>query len=199
MKKQILTLAIAGLIIATFSSCKDEPTLNNDASVIRATNIVEIVGGSLKNVAIVKAEHFAFTGKRWTTLAETPFKNNGFVLNLPEILPEEFLTPNYFGDFRSFETTAFNAYDRNGRRIGWFFYEAQAQSGNLYLKTWIYSDTDVAKTEWRPAYNKGWNTVYFAVQQGWQNGGEWPSPRRLLDKSQLPRNLTFNWYFWSFD
>ena len=86
---QLGLLLAMGIVMATFSSCNRDEPMPRDNSVIIATNVVAVDGGSTDGIFYVR--------KQWCrppceTIAEAPFQNNGFILQLPETIPHRFLS-----------------------------------------------------------------------------------------------------------
>ena len=123
-------------------------------SVIRAKN----VEGDIGNVTIVRAMAWYWDREedvdRSFTLAEAPFQNNGFTLQLSNDIPESLLGRLYteympnnvvisdknariLGDF------GLNAFDSNGDRIGGFSFVDRISENEGYYAFWLYVDRNV--------------------------------------------------------
>jgi hypothetical protein len=171
MKKRFLNfylLFVVGVTATAFISCKsnepDEPD-NKDAFVIRATNVLN----ASNEIDIVTAEDWYSGG----VIAEAPFRNNGFVLNLPQELPAKhtrLIKDEFAYEFHSLISGLnegkiiisdenakcflldiyFEAYDKNNNNIGWFSlgYRQDIETDTelhltLCSAQWIYADRDV--------------------------------------------------------
>ena len=162
MKTTFLQLGILlamSIIVVGFTSCNGDEPIPTDSSVIRATNVV----GNTNEIAFVRNLH----GGRppWQTIAEAPFQNNGFTMQLPETLPNHFLTHisdglvPFGGNFLDFTITGnietrwlrpfdfapgFTAFDKDGVSIGSIFFGRDIENyDDNTIASWVYVTDDI--------------------------------------------------------
>jgi len=165
-------MTAAMVLMAAFASCekdkdskKDDPSGGGASNVINATNVIN--GNS--SIATVKAmadyDDYVF--------ASGKYGNNGFKLNLPATVSDEYLyyvSGEYGGNNVTISDpeakmtyTWIEAYDKDGEQIGEFFVVNANQDWGLY----VYVDRNVTVkgkdsfTTYDCSFTKGWNIIYF--------------------------------------
>ena len=205
-----------GFIIAVFNSCNKDDNNNSssggNASKITATNIIN---GSTR---IVSVKAIAY-GYDWNeeAIAQAPYKDNGFALELPAVLPDKYLelAPDDFPSWATisddnakvYELADIFAYNESEDEIGCFLL-IQATLVSEYVTFWYYADRDITiKGEDKDIYGyyenidkydlklkKGWNVVYFRYTESYDKSTDREVETYSIT-SQKPSNINFTWYF----
>ncbi|MDR1678968.1 MAG: hypothetical protein LBR81_04240 [Prevotellaceae bacterium] len=188
-----------------------------DPLTITASNVLN----SSSQVATVKI-WIETIDDREILIAQAPYKNNGFTVELPETLPDSYLYTQFQDEEwnnltisdRNAKTIAeswVGGYDSNGNEIGEFWASAMAITGeDDDVMGWIYVDRDVTikgeikevYDEWDEEYiskydlnlKKGWNIVYGTETESYDS----ETGRNVYTwslTSQKPAGLTYLWYF----
>ena len=172
----LLTISFAIII---FTSCSCDELNPTDNFVIRATNVY----GNTNDIISVRIGIYSgFTGYV-ATITKTPFHNNGFTLQLPATISDNFLSP-IIGNFpynaiirgnpnarwqQSIELVALN---ENGNGIGRIYLVGGIDIGNRFgtYARWLYVDSDFSVVGSGEFYGvrrvvnidlkRGWNIVY---------------------------------------
>ena len=229
-KKIGLFLAL-GLTTAIFNSCnKDDDNKGGDdgnggsssVSKITATNVID---GSTQ-IKTVKA--LVYWGENYDNvevIAQAPYQNNGFTLELPATLSAKYLEALDEGEMKGFSISdknvkgssfdGFSGYDKDGNEIGVFLYEERNENaGPLagHLAGWVYVDGDVTiKGEQKDSdsdseYTYEWSSkVDYKLKKGWNivyasytyTYDETTKTIKIsaIATTQKPANVNFNWYF----
>ncbi|HDP75508.1 MAG TPA: hypothetical protein ENN49_06505 [Bacteroidales bacterium] len=226
MKKTIfyfgLFLAL-GLTGVVFNSCdKDDDTDGgtNDGQVfkITATNVIND-SAEIKTVKAIVYWESGDYDYGSDAIAQAPYQNNGFTLELPEILDAKYLETLDAEDleeifvsdnnFKFCTLDDLNGYNSEDEKIGEFYLVGVKEDG-VYFTFWLYVDRDVTingeyseideedNEEYIEIYDltlkKGWNVVYAS---------EMESPDRHVYtatiSSKKPSDVNYAWYFSSYD
>jgi len=175
MKKKFIKLAlVAAMLTGIFAACnkeKNESNSNEDITVVNATNVMN----SSSNIATVKALAYP----NGEMIASTEYKNDGFKLNLPATVSDNYLHGIYWEEFNywftqyvtdkkaKWGTIDFVAYNNAGERMGEFYIVYRSNVSELFVKSmYVYVDRDcTAKGEEMFKYNctfkKGWNILHL--------------------------------------
>ena len=191
-----------------------EPPVNpDDHSIVRAENII---GDDFSEVVTVIAEVWWYDGEEsgFFTVAEAPFVNSGFTLQLNDV-PVSFLESWFYYDIEeeiSFVISDrnakingvgfFDAFNSNNDRIGYFALASRISEYERYEQHWLYVDRDVTV--------KGTNYDHFSkfiidldLRRGWNIVYEYRNfegfRQVLKTTSQKPADVNFRWEFWSLD
>lgn len=228
MRKSFLLKSSAFILggMMFFASCnKDDDNggsnggNSGNAFTIKATNVIN---GSTQ-IATVKIYAEWFNGGDYSedAIAQAPYKNNGFTLELPVTLADKYLTPIYEDELNDVAISDKNvkwfflediwAYDGNEKEMGYFFLENQ-DGEKSYFTSWIYVDRNVTVKgeekwieygeEYIDIYDwnlkKGWNVIYGSSTRSYNN-----STGRYVDTfsstSQKPSSVNYSWYFYNYD
>jgi len=211
-----------GLTTAVFYSCSDDDDNgggnSGNASKITATN----VNNSSTQVTTVKAladwwESYYDRGT--DVIAQAPYINNGFTLELPEPLPDKYLTLFYASDMTELSISdkdvkvhflhdGISGYDKDKNNIGNFYLEEE-NNDNYYYIFWTYADRDVTikgeykyymgdyyegteKYDWK--LKKGWNVVYGSEAGTRSYNDKYVYTATLT--SQKPSGINYSWNFY---
>jgi hypothetical protein len=175
------------LVAVVFGSCGDNDPKLPDNTVIAARNVAAL-SGNTDEIALVRAMAYDWDGDGWTSIAEATFQNNGFTLQLPASLPDNFLRPiaGRFPDNAAITLTGnsnakwspvieFVALCENDNATGSIHLVGGVEIENLTgtAASWVYANSDVSVTGdfqldgdflSRIVINlnlrKGWNNVY---------------------------------------
>ncbi|MDR0295457.1 MAG: hypothetical protein LBH91_04605 [Prevotellaceae bacterium] len=202
-----------GLSTAVFYSCskdKDDNGIGGDASKIIATNVMSNASSEIVTVKVEVHWHDEDGEYHDDVIAQAPFRNNGFTLQLPTMVPDKYLKLleyHLYGSYAisdrqaktlvSFPELDICAYDKDDNHIGyvWLADNKRLDDGNWV--EWVYIDRDVTITmEYSEEYNdirytdkmnlnlkKGWNVAYhISTEYTW------------TFTTQKPSGVTFNWY-----
>ena len=213
-------LLAMGLTAAIFYSCKkddDNGGDNGNASKITATNVIN----SSSIIAVVKAELSSYYGSY--VLAEAQYKNNGFTLELPTTVSDNYLTPLTEEDMQGVTVSDktvcgvslsqfFLAYDKGGNKIGELAYASAKPFGdeaNMTFAVWLYVDknltvkgqnyvleeTSNSKTIINVDWNlkKGWNIIYESIES--HNNSTGQDIYTVTFTSRKPSGTILKWYY----
>jgi len=226
MKKKFLNFGLLlalGLTTTVFNSCdKDDDnngSANSDnASKITATNVVN----SLTQIKTVKAIAYWESGNDYGSdaIAQAPYQNSGFTLELPATLENKYLR-TIADDFeeitisdRNFKSCFLespNGYNRDDNKIG-YFYLSGRNDDNWHYIFWMYADRDVTikgehkeiNEEYGSEYiekfnlilNKGWNIVYISYVIDTESSKYGRGDLLTLTiSSKKPSGVNFTWIF----
>jgi len=203
MKKTFLNFGLflaLGLTTVVFNSCdkdddNDGDTNGGNALKITATNVIN---GST-NIKTVKAKIYWESGENdydEDAIAQAPYLNNGFTLELPTTLEAKYLeTMDLEGiavsdkNFKSYFLYDLRGYNEDDDEIGYFYLEEE-NGDNFYYTSWIYSDRDVTMEgendgeKYNVTLKKGWNVVY----DSYTDDG-------FSLTSQKPSGVNYTWNF----
>jgi|GEM_PF-1694276 len=227
MKKGILNIGLLltmSLAVVNLTSCNnDEPDRpGTTVTEIRATNIT----GDTSGITTVGIRWWSMNGRDYETIAQAPFVNNGFTINLPATLDDRFL--HLLRDEISEKITVSDenakmfamlesgilAFDEDGEEMGAFFF-GHEDNDNFHQVVWFYADRNVSITgreeeefcdfwgcfttnvEYNLNFRRGWNIAYLVVDQD----------EKMLLTTRRPTGVEFSWYFeswgdwddWDFD
>ena len=222
MKKTFLNFGLflaLGLTTAVFNSCEkdddnDGGTNGGNASKITATNVIN---GSTQ-IKTVKALVYWESGDEYgnDAIAQGPYLNNGFTLELPTTLGAKYLETIDADDlegiavsdknFKSCFLEDLRGYNEDDDEIG-DFYLKEENDDSEYYTAWIYVDRDVTiKGETKEIYydeeyienfdltlKKGWNVVYESDTESYENGRDVYSS---TISSKKPSGVTYTWNFY---
>jgi hypothetical protein len=190
----------------------DDP-IGSNPSIIQASNLT----GISAQIATVRIEPRAW----WAGLiAQAPYQNNGFTLNLPATLTDDqmtliteeddvngFIISDEDAKILSFEYI--NGYDANDEMIGEFYLEKE--NNPCYYVYWIYVDRDVTVTgEYTEVYGddeldckfqanlnltKGWNIAYDTYLWGAETGKGYDEN---IFTTQKPAGANYAWTFYDY-
>ena len=191
-KMKNLGFLLAFALIA-FASCeKDDNGGSNSGGNVSTITATNVINGSTR-VITVKALAWWSNGE-WDygsdAIAQTPYKNNGFTLELPStvsakylyFIDEEYDTEDVFISDKNAKGMILEwleGYDKDEKEIG-SFYLIEENDNSAYYAYWVYADRDVTvkreeKYEGYDEYDgsewigiekidltlrKGWNAVY---------------------------------------
>jgi hypothetical protein len=205
-RKGIAVVAICLAGVTVFSGCDKDGNgrIGGNASKITATNVIN----SSSQIATVKAEIYWETSTDWGSdaIAQVPYKDNGFTLELPATVLDKYLyllaedVPD--GITISDKTAKCNmtidikAYDNKANNIGGFY----LSNGESAYAMWAYVDKNVTiKGEYEESgrifykYNmdlkKGWNVVYI------NSSTDKSVYERITITTQKLSGVNFSWYF----
>ena len=181
MKKTFLNFGLflaLGLTTVVFNSCdkdddNDGDTNGGNALKITATNVIN----GPTNIKTVKAIIYWESGENdydEDAIAQAPYENNGFTLELPTTLGAKYLEIDAYDlegivvsdkNFKSYYLDDLRAYNEDDDEIGYFYLEEE-NGDNFYYTSWFYSDRDVTMEgehngrKYNVTLKKGWNVVY---------------------------------------
>lgn len=206
MKKTFLNFGLflaLGLTTAVFYSCNkdddnDGGTNGGSVSRITATNVIN---GSTQ-IKTVKA--LAYWEREYDdgndAIAQAPFTNNGFTLELPATVGAKYLFLISEEAPRGINISDENAkglfledirgYDGDDDEIGDFYLEEE-NGDNEYYTSWFYSDRDVTikgeddGEKYNVTLKKGWNVVYDSY-----------TDHSYSLTSQKPSGVNYTWNFY---
>ena len=222
MKKTVLKFGLflaLGLTTAVFYSCDKDDDNNgggNTTSKITATNVIN---GStqIKTVkALVYWESRDEDGN--DAIAQGPYQNNGFTLELPATLGAKYLETLDADDlegitvsdrnFKSGFLDDLRGYNENDEEIGDFYLEEENEDSE-HDAVWLYVDRDVTikgetkyideeyDEEYIEKYDltlkKGWNIVYGSDTESYENGRDVYS---YTMSSKKPSGVNYTWNFY---
>jgi len=232
MKRKFFKLGLfltLGLTTTVFYSCEknDNGDESSNVSKIIATNVVN---GS-PEIVTVKAEVSWYNGNNYEyyTIAEAPYKDNGFTLELPATVPAQYLDSIMEnGDEvfikgitvsdktvigTSFE--CFDAYDKNDDSIGGLYYLSVDDNGNGSEAWWFYVDKEVTINGQNKQEYEDFNEVDISIfnnltlKKGWNiiyltvthvyNQSTQIDTYTNTFSNQKPSGVTLKWYFDSFN
>ena len=225
MKKTFLNFGLflaLGLTTAVFNSCdkdddNDGGTNGGNASKITATNVIN---GSTK-IKTVKALAYWESGDSdygSDAIAQAPYQNNGFTLELPATVGAKYLETIDADDlegisvsdknFKSCFLDDLRGYNGDDDEIGYFYLEEENDDSEQYT-SWIYVDRDVTikgeskeideeyDQEYIEKYDltlkKGWNLVYDSYTESYKNGRDVYSSTM---SSKKPSGVNYTWNFY---
>ena len=193
-------ICLAGLTV--FSGCnKDDDSSGSgdgnggNASKITATNVIN----SSSRIVTVKAEDYWYSD--YDVIAQAPYKNNGFTLELPATMAAKYLEPIEVEEgvtvsdrnAKYYELEEFSGFDKDDETIG-YFYLGDEDDSNV---SWLYVDRDVTVKgeynyeDYTEKYDvklkKGWNVVYVIITESYSKGKS--------VTSQKPSGINPQWYF----
>lgn len=221
MKKTFLNFGLflaLGLTTAVFNSCeRDDDNDGGTNGKITATNVIN---GST-NIKTVKALAYWESGENdygSDAIAQAPYQNNGFTLELPATLGAKYLETLDADDLegitvsdKNFKSATLNdliGYNKNDEEIGSFYLEEVNEDSEHYT-SWIYVDRDVTikgennevdeeyDEEYIKKYDltlkKGWNIVYSSDTESYKNGRDVYSSTM---SSKKPSGVNYTWNFY---
>lgn len=221
MKKTFLSFGLflaLGLTTTVFNSCEkdddfDGGTTDVNTSKITATNVIN---GTTK-IKTVKALAYWVSDDEDNgidTIAQAPYQNNGFTLELPATLGAKYLEPlnevdleGFFVSDRNFKSHILYGligYNEEDDKIGHFFLEEENDDSEHYT-FWIYVDRDVTiKGEYNEvddgyiikydlSLKKGWNIVYHSQTESYENGRDLYS---YTISNNKPSGVNYTWNFY---
>ena len=222
MKKTFLNFGLflaLGLTTAVFNSCeRDDDNDGGTNGKITATNVIN---GSTQ-IKTVKALAYWESGENdygSDAIAQAPYQNNGFTLELPATLGAKYLeTPDADDlegitvsdkNFKSAFLDDLSGYNENDEEIGSFYLEEVNEDSEHYT-SWIYVDRDVTikgeNNEVDEEYDvvnkydltlkKGWNLVYDSYTESYKNGQHVYSSTMT---SKKPSGVNYTWKFYDWD
>lgn len=221
--KSRLFLAL-GFTTAVFYSCdKDDENEVNDGSVlnITATNVIN----SSTRITTVKvlAYYDSDSGYGNDAIAQAPYKNNGFTLELPATVPAKYLELVFEDedeDIPGINISDKNAkilvmediagFDEDENEIGYFYLEEENDDSEYYT-SWIYADRDLTiKGESKEIdddyediekydlkLKKGWNVMYASYTESYNNSKD-KEVYTFSYTSQKPSGVNYSWYFYGY-
>jgi hypothetical protein len=222
--RNVVAIAISLAVTTTFISCGDDDDNGNgngNAATITATTVT----GNTAQIATVKAEIWWWDEQNDYSLviAEAPFRNNGFALQLPETVPNNFLFlfNNEFEDSditvnpanaRGTALERLEAFNAAGNEIGWLYYAdfdwySENHPNVRNSAFWLFVDRDVTITgeessdEWEGnIWIESWN---LNLRRGWNivyerltitTAGNTTTYTNTFT-SQRPSGVNFSWRF----
>lgn len=225
MKKKFLNFGLflaLGLTTAVFNSCEkdddnDGGTNGGNASKITATNVIN---GST-NIKTVKALIYWESGENdydSDAIAQAPYQNNGFTLELPATVGAKYLETIDMDDlegivvsdknFKSCFLEGFNGYNGDDDEIGYLYLE-EINDDTEHYTSWIYVDRDVTMKgeskeideeideEYIDKYDlilkKGWNIVYRSWTESYKDGRDMYS---FTVSNKKPSGVNYTWNFY---
>jgi|LSQX01.2.fsa_nt_gb hypothetical protein len=206
MKKTFLNFGLflaLGLTTAVFYSCNkdddnDGGTNGGSVSRITATNVIN---GStqIKTVKVLAYWEREYDDGN-DAIAQAPFTNNGFTLELPATVGAKYLFLISEEAPRGINISDENAkglfledirgYDGDDDEIGDFYLEEE-NGDNEYYTSWFYSDRDVTikgeddGEKYNVTLKKGWNVVYDSYTDD-----------SYSLTSQKPSGVNYTWNFY---
>ena len=195
----------------------------DDPSIIRAENII---GDDFSEVVSVRVMSWYWDSDveedRTFILAEAPFVNNGFTLQLTNDIPESVLQPLYEAP-DNFVVSDKNAklfalmydwpfaFDSNGDIIGRFILADMISENEAYIAIWLYADRDVTlkgtslvhecccerlEESWDVDLRRGWNIVYLNLYRNFDT-----RTGKNSYTTQRPAGMNLRWHFyrWNFE
>lgn len=206
-----------GLTIVVFNSCekdddKDGGTNDGTASKITATNVIN---GTTQIITVKALADWEIGDEDYgrDIIAQAPYQNNGFTLELPATLEAKYLETDAYDlegisvsdrNFKSYFFEDVNGYNEGGDKIGCFYLEEENDDSNHYT-SWMYVDRDVTikgeSNEIDVEYfdltlNKGWNLVYDSYTKSHENGRDVYS---YTITSNKPSGINYTWNFYAYD
>jgi hypothetical protein len=204
---------IMGFTVVTFGSYSNNDNGDNTPTKITATGI------RVNSATTVKAYSI-----RNNVIAEAPFQNNSFILELPATMPPDFLFPVLERVSRSRSVSDYSAqisapialygYNEAGYRIGSFSltYTRHTRTSVIdigsfevisWIQTWMYADRDVTIREEHRINNSSTLIYDLNLKGGWNIVYLGISVVRDNDvntvihthQSQNPGNFNFSWRF----
>ena len=180
MKKHSAYLMMATVVtVMVFVACKKDPEplpSTPDISVITAQNII----GGNENITVVKALMVYDNSDEWgaDVIAASEYKNRGFVLTLPKILPDKYLFEIDNEDLFVSDPKAkmgspeILAFDNEENEVGYFYLWGINISMGMYVEAGYYYadrdftikgkiDYDYYSETWDASFKKGWNILYW--------------------------------------
>ena len=224
MKKTFFKLGLflaLGLTIVVFNSCeKDDDTdggINDGtASKITATNVIN---GTAQIITVKALADFdgGDDDDSSDAIAQAPYQNNGFTLELPATLGAKYLTLDTDGlygisvsdrNVKFTDLNGFEGYNEDDVQIGYFVLEEEKNDSDHHA-VWIYVDRDVTikgevnevdkesatndKYIYDLTLNKGWNNVYEISTDSYENDINVYSTTMTSNK---PSGVNYTWRFY---
>jgi len=206
MKKRFLNIGLLltmSLAVVNFTSCNnDEPdSPGRTVTEIRATNVTGNTSG-VTTVKLIGDFNWVDGELSIDVIAQAPFVNNGFTLNLPATLDDRFLFPLWNEEevgegvtisdkeAKIFVAFEFFGFDSDGNPIGDFAFIAESDE-RFYIAAWFYVDRNVSMIgeidgeRINVSFRKGWNIMYSAFDEA---GGQFSTTQR-------PAGVEFGWDF----
>jgi len=209
-----------GITTVVFYSCSkdDNGGTGSNVSTIKAANVIN----SSSDISTAEAVIYGYNDDY--TVAQAPFKNNGFTLNLSATVPDEYLdaiTDNtYVWEEASIsDKTAkvasiddINAYNSGGSYVGFFdcatvdLYNDNTDPANYVEAGWLYVDKNVTITgefnndsgnnaKINLTLKKGWNICFYTATATPMTIGQSTLSYISSMSSQKPSGITLEWYF----
>lgn len=218
MKKTFLNFGLfflaLGLTTVVFNSCdkdddNDGDTNGGNALKITATNVIN---GST-NIKTVKALIYLESGENdydEDAIAQAPYENNGFTLELPTTLGAKYLETIDAYDlegiavsdknFKSYFFDDLSGYNEDDDEIG-YFYLTEENGDNDYYTSWFYSDRDVTiKGEYKEIdeeYDEEYiNNYDLTLKKGWNVVYDSYTDDGFSLTSQKPSGVNYTWNFY---
>jgi len=212
-----IVVCLAGLTV--FSGCKkdkdNDPDVGDNASKITATNVIN----SSSQIVTVKAQihwHDDDYQCQDDVIAQAPYKDNGFTLELPATVSNKYLylLAEEMPDVITISDKTVNAadiyieaFDKDDNNIGGFYLTNNDES--VYAM-WYYVDKNVTiKGEYKEIYEeydeeeigkydvdlkKGWNVVYWSWTES-HNNSTGRDVYTYTMTSQKPSGVNLSWFF----
>jgi hypothetical protein len=211
MKKSFLKIGLflaMGLVAAMFYACdKDEEKQGTEEGNGNENGNENNNGNSNEGTFTITATNVINSSSQIVTLkldviAQAPYKNNGFTLELPATVSVQLLNPIIGGTITEstvsdktakwYVLKEFDAYNKDDVKIGRLLYvtEETVTNGDENGVSWFYVDKNVTiKGEGsRAIYDmdlkKGWNVVYV-----------YKSQNIYTFTTSKPSGYVYNWYF----
>ena len=202
MKKIFLNFGLflaLGLTIAVFNSCDEDDDKNGGSGSISKITATNVINGSTQ-IKTVKALVYWGDYDNEDAIAQAPYTNNGFTLELPKTLSAKYLflisedAPSGITisdkNVKIYVLEDISGYDKDDDEIGYFYLEEE-KGDNEYYTSWIYSDRDVTikgqddGDKYNLQLKKGWNVVYDSYTD---NG--------FSLMSEKPSGVNYSWNFY---
>ena len=206
MKKTFFKFGLLalGLTTAVFNSCNKDDDDNSgnggNASKITATNVIN---GSTRITTVKALAYWESSNYDYgnDAIAQAPYKNNGFTLELPENVSSKYLdllsedAPSGVSisdeNAKIFFLDDIRGYDEDENEIGDFYLEEENDDSEYYT-SWMYADRDVTikgeddGDKYDVNLKKGWNIIYESYTE---NSGSLTSKK--------PSGINYSWNFYS--
>ncbi len=223
MKKTFLNFGLflaLGLTTTVFNSC-DKDDDNDGGTKVSKITATNVINGST-NIKTVKALIYWESGEDdygSDAIAQAPYQNNGFTLELPATVGAKYLETMDADDlegidvsdknFKSFFLGGLSGYNGDDDEIGYFYLE-EIKDDTEHYTIWVYVDRDVTlKGEHKKIYEeydeeiidkmdltlkKGWNIMYESETESYKNGRDVYSS---TFSSKKPSGVNYTWNFYS--
>lgn len=216
---------LVALVLSTvlFTACSKDDDNGDETSGIHASKIVatNVVDGS-DEIETVQA--VTWNNDEDLEVAEGPYKNNGFVLELPASIEDKYLSlfvgaeglpeDATISDRNVKMTSIYDFYAFNGddEEIGYFTYASAVNDNEGHGVEWVYVNGDVniqysgteEDEEYNEVYNyslnvnlkKGWNIIYISYAKSTSGGKDIYTD---IVASKKPVGVNFTWYYFGYD
>lgn len=216
MKKNFLKIGlflVLGITAVAFYSCDDKKT-DDDGFMIKATNVVD---DSERIITVKAIAYWGGDDYDGDAIAQAPYKNHGFTLELPKTVAAKYLYPISEDapegitisdkDANVLFLDEIGGYDEAEEDIGYFFLEKEDDYSAHYT-SWFYTDRDLTikgnfhYTEenyedietFDMKLKKGWNVVYDSYTETY-NEETGVATFNYLITTQKPSGVTHVWTF----